>query len=500
MRFSRTLLAFLLALAVVATACTTGGGGEDEPATEESPTAAEAEPEAEPAAPADEAPADSVPAEDEPEPAAEAPEDPAAEDEPAESSSEPGQEPTPEPTPIMLTASFRGVTEDTIHIGIGFWDTTLFGFGFFGEPQLVWDALVGAENADGGIFGRSLKASIAGFNPALPNEMLAACISLTEDHQVFAVLGGLRGDANFCVSEQHETIHIGSQVNARGELLERARAPLASFRIEGTSREERFIAELARRGWFDGATAVGIHYDGSETQDQLGDAVEAAFADAGLEIAITMNIDDLVLDDDALESQSEIMQEQVTDAGIDRMVIFGAAATGLITYGELGIQMAAVDSTNFTTATSSGIDPMALDGTISSAVRLDLATDTVDAETQECLDVVMAALPDARFERPGPGVENSKEDPNYWNYTVLACRDLSLFVQIATAAGPNLTNDSFQAGLDSLSQASLPEIPFLSFGPGKYNGNDTLRLVQFDGDADEDGELVGLGDPVDLTP
>ena len=245
---------------------------------------------------------------------------------------------------------------------------------------------------------------------------------------------------------------------------------------------------------------MGIHYDGSETQDQLGDAVEAAFADAGVEIAITMNIDDLVLDDDAMESQTEIMQEQVSDAGIDRMVIFGAAATGLITYGELGIQMAAVDSTNFTTATSSGIDPMALDGTISSAVRLDLATDPVDAETQECLDVVMAALPDARFERPGPGVENSKDDPNYWNYTVLACRDLSMFVQIATAAGPNLTNDSFQAGLDSLSQASLPEIPFLSFGPGKYNGNDTLRLVQFDGDADEDGELVGLGDPVDLTP
>lgn len=497
MRYPRTLLALLLALAVIATACTTGGGGEDEPAAEESPSAAPAEPEAEPAA---ESPDEPAPAEDEPEPAAEAPAEQAAEDEPAESSSEPAPEPTPEPTPIVLTASFRGVTEDTIHIGVGFWDVSVFGFGFFGEPQPVWDALLDSVNAEGGIYGRSLEASIAGFNPALPNEMLAACISLTEDHQVFAVLGGLRGDANYCVSEQHETIHIGSQVNARGELLERARAPLASFRTEGTAREERFIAELARRGWFDGANAVGVHYDGSETQDQMGDVVEAAFADAGVEIAITMNIDDLVLDDDAMESQTEIMQEQVTDGGIDRMVIFGAAATGLITYGELGIQMAAVDSTNFITAISSGIDPMALDGTISSAERLDLATDPVDAETQECLDVVMAALPDARFERPGPGVENSKEDPNYWNYTVLACRDLSMFIQIATAAGPHLTNESFQAGLDSLSQASLPEIPFLSFGPGKYNGNDTMRLVQFDGDADEDGEIVGLGDPVDLTP
>ena len=493
MKYSRMLLALLLAAAMFATACTTGGGGEDEPAVEESPIAVPTEPAEEPA---EEAPAEPAPEEGEPEPAAETPEEPASEDEP----SEPAPEPTPEPTPVVLTASFRGVTEDTIRIGIGFWDVSMFGFGFFGDPEPVWDALVGAVNADGGIHGRMLAAHIAGFSPALPNEMLAACIKLTEDDQVFAVLGGLRGDANYCVSEQHETIHVGSQVNAKGELLERARAPLASFRIEGTARDEAFIAELARRGWFDGATAVGIHYDGSTTAELLGDVVEAAFADIGVEIAITMNIDDLVLDDDAIESQTEIMQEQVADAGIDRMVIFGAAATGLVTYGDLGIQMAAVDSTNFTTATASGIDPLALDGTISSAVRLDLATDPVDAETQECIDIVSAALPDARFERPGPGVENSEEDPNYWNYTVLACRDLSLFVQIAAASSVELTNDSFQAGLESLTQASLPEIPFLSFGPGKYNGNDTLRLVQFDGDADEDGELVALGDAVDLTP
>ncbi len=493
MRYPRKLLALLLAAAVVATACTTGGGGEDEPAVEEAPTAAPAEPAEEPA---EEAPAEPAPEEGEPEPAAETSEEPASEDE----TSEPAPEPTPEPTPVVLTASFRGVTEDTIRIGIGFWDVSMFGFGFFGDPQPVWDALVGAVNAEGGIHGRMLEAYIAGFSPALPNEMLAACIKLTEDDEVFAVLGGLRGDANFCVSEQHETIHVGSQVNAKGEQLERARAPLASFRIEGTARDEAFIAELARRGWFDGATAVGVHYAETATAELLEEVVEAAFADAGVEIAITMNIDDLVLDDDAIETQTEIMQEQVTNAGIDRMVIFGPAATGLVTYGDLGIQMAAVDSTNFTTAISSGIDPVALDGTISSAVRLDLATDPVDAQTQECLDTVSAALPDARFERPGPGVENSEEDPNYWSYTVLACRDLSLFVQIATAAGVELTNDSFQAGLESLTQASLPEIPFLSFGPGKYNGNDTLRLVQFDGDADEDGELVALGDAVDLTP
>ena len=67
-------------------------------------------------------------------------------------------------------------------------------------------------------------------------------------------------------------------------------------------------------------------------------------------------------------------------------------------------------------------------------------------------------------------------------------------------AGVNPTNDSFRTGIESLTNISLPEIPFVSFAEGKYNGGDTLRLVMFDADADEDGELIPLGDPVDLTP
>ena len=140
MRHRPTLTALLLALAVFATACTTGGGGEDEPAVEESPTAAAEEPAADPEEPAEDAPAEQTPEDDETEPAAEAPEEPATDDEP---------EPAPEPTPIVLTASFRGVTEDTIRIGVGFWDVSLFGFGFFGDPEPVWDALTGAVNAEG---------------------------------------------------------------------------------------------------------------------------------------------------------------------------------------------------------------------------------------------------------------------------------------------------------------------------------------------------------------
>jgi hypothetical protein len=398
------------------------------------------------------------------------------------------------------TASFTGVTEDTIRIGIGHWDTSVFGFGFFGDPNEVVGALTGAINDRGGVNGRMLEPTVASFSPADNEGMLAACITFTEDAEVFAVLGGMRGDANVCVFEQHETILIGSQVGAQGEALERARAPIAGFFAAGTAVEENFIAQLDETGWFDGATRVGIHYDGNVTSDRVSAVADAALADLGLEVAITLNIDDLGLTEDELENRAEIMRQQVRDADIDRMLIFGAAATGYGTYGELDLPLAAPDSANLTTAISTGTDPADLDGTIAAGTRVDLPSDPVDAKTQQCIDDAQAALPDARFEPPGPGVVNTEDDPNHWSYTLIVCRDLDLFVQAATAAGVELTNDSFLAGLDSLTETSFAQIPFASFGPGKYNGNDTLRLVEFDADADEDGEVVPLGAPVDLTP
>jgi len=424
-----------------------------------------------------------------------------ADDPPATTTAPESESPTTTTTtePVERTASFRGVSEDTIDIGVAFWDTSIFGFGFFGDAPAVWTALTDAQNARGGVHGRMLAPTVAGFNPADNEGMLAVCIELTEDAEVFAILGGLRDDANYCVFEQHETILVGSQVFAAGEVLDRAKAPIAGIRAAENATEAALINELDRQGWFDGGV-IGIHFESTEVQERAGDSVSETLSDIGVDVAIELVLDDLAVDDDTTEAQIDIMREQVRSAGITHMVMIGAAATGLIAYGEFDIQLAATESENFATAIQQGVDPLDLDGTVAVSHRVNLLDDPVDAKTQQCLDDVQAALPDARFEKPGPGVENTSENPNYWAYTVLACRDLDLFIQAATAAGVELTNDSFGAGLESLSQTSLPEIPFVSFGPGKYHGGDTLRLVEFDSDADEDGELVPLGDPVDLTP
>ncbi|MDG2028412.1 MAG: hypothetical protein P8J50_14990 [Acidimicrobiales bacterium] len=456
----RRTAALLLVLALAAAACSTGGGDDAGTVVEPEPTASE-------------------------------PETTEPDDDPETTEPE-----TTEPPDVPLTASADGVTAEEINIGVAFWDTSVFGFGFFGDPDSVWSALTDGVDVNG----RSISHTIAGFNPADTTGMLEACIKLTEDTTSFAVLGGMRGDATLCIQEQHATINVGSQVVAAGDSLERARAPIAGFTSDGNTAELIFIDELDGLGWFDGVTEVGLHFAGEDVHDRLIDDLEGALGDLGITVAIDINFGDLGLDEDQLENRTEILQQRVEDAGIGHMLIFGAAATGLVTYADLDIELASIDANNFTTAVSSGIDPANLDGTIAATGRLDLATDPVDEKTQACIDTVAAALPDERLERPGPGVENSADDPNYWPYTVLVCRDLDLFVQIATAAGPELTHESFQAGLDLLTQTSLPEIPFVSFGPDKLNGGDTLRLVQFDGDADEDGEVVSIAEPVGLTP
>ena len=69
----------------------------------------------------------------------------------------------------------------------------------------------------------------------------------------------------------------------------------------------------------------------------------------------------------------------------------------------------------------------------------------------------------------------------------------------ATAAGPELTNDSFRTGIESLGSISLPGQALASFGPGKYDGEDGFRLVSFDPDDGEQGSFTPLTEIVDTA-
>jgi len=57
---------------------------------------------------------------------------------------------------------------------------------------------------------------------------------------------------------------------------------------------------------------------------------------------------------------------------------------------------------------------------------------------------------------------------------------LLLVAQVAAAAGPDLTNDSFGAAAASMGTIRIPAERFASLGPGKPDARDGLALAEWD--------------------
>ena len=115
-----------------------------------------------------------------------------------------------------LTASFRGITATEIKIGVAVVDFACIAqFVDFtqGDAEKIVNALVGDLNKNGGIGGRQVKLVIKKLCPLNPADTAAACTSLTDDEQVFAVIGiydtpPSDGAQQLCIAKDKSTVLI----------------------------------------------------------------------------------------------------------------------------------------------------------------------------------------------------------------------------------------------------------------------------------------------------
>jgi hypothetical protein len=94
-----------------------------------------------------------------------------------------------------------------------------------------------------------------------------------------------------------------------------------------------------------------------------------------------------------------------------------------------------------------------------------------------------------------PPEELGETDDNYWSGTSGTCQRLAMFVQIAEAAGPDLTNDSWIAALDQVPDLGIPGYEFVSISADKVDARDELLLAEYDLATLSFDELT---EPVDL--
>jgi hypothetical protein len=482
-------IAVLMAVALVAGAC--GGDNDDDEGGEA------AAPQATAAASASE-PADSdgdaepAPAESEPEETASAPtQEPADTEGPA-----PEAAPEAAPEPIVLTDSFRGVTSEAILIGHSSIDFEKLNADFgldlpyqnFGPPFL---ALVDWYNEQGGVLGRRLEVVSELFLPVGATTAEEACLKLTEDVQVFAVLNGFAGpgaeQVNTCVTELHDTILVGGlptpeQAEAAGGLwvspqmsLERRNTAMVSI-LEQTGRIEDLSPVMI----------IGAHPEQQALVDGIADDLRAAGAEVPVVGVVTTTGDQF-----ATQAEMDVYIERARSDGIVSILLTGEDEYRNVHLWNTAPEFVYLIGNGDRLADWQREQPDGLQSGTMVLTARGGPSPMEDPRILHCIDVIEAALGIEIL----PLEQLGEDDIQHWAGMINACRDLAMFVQIAEAAGPDLTNDSWVAALDNVPDLSVPGVQFASLSANKVDAADELFLVEYDFDTRAFIELAG---PLDV--
>lgn len=454
------LTALLVGLAVVAAAC-----GSDDPESEDS--SAESTP----------GPAD---AEATGEPTEDATEEPS--DEPADA---PTDDATTEPTdePVELTATWTGVTEDTIRVGVAEIDAeAVLEFGVeldILDPDKVYPAYAAAFNEAGGAHGRQVDVTVELFLPVGNAESDAACTLLTQDVEVFLALGRMLNDNPLCFTELHDTPYVGA-FGLTDERDERSNGQFWSFGMANERQRSDSVIALDEAGVFDGAR-VGLYWSQAELP-VVDDVIRPLLEDLGVDVVSEAQLDDYAGDTAATEAALEIIFERFAADGADTLL----NVSEIVSFSR-GVEQSGYEGqlvylngqmTNESLVADSDFDPDILIGAVGAAGAG--ATFEEKLSDELWLDCVEVLNTYGGFDEPLVPEELEDAIADYIRGT---CATWRLMEAMLVAAGPELTPESLSEGAEGLGEIQLPATFAASLAPGKHDASDAVRLFEYDPDA-----------------
>jgi hypothetical protein len=366
--------------------------------------------------------------------------------------------------PPELTASFRGVTESEIRIGVAMLDATAFGVDR-GDLEAKWQVVIDAVNDAGGVYGRELIPSYSTYPPVGSVAADEACLRLVENVEVFAFVGEARENTELCYTELHNTIAVNA-IGISEESIDRSGGLLFTPESPPLRIQELAVAAFARADLIDGE-AIWVHALGGK--ESLIEPVVAAIEAGGGEVVGTSVT---VVDGGDIAASA-----RDHDTMVERAIADGATAIYAIDYASLPVAGALVragaDLTMLTTAGEAAdfgnadVDLDLVDVRIASRESLDDMFDRDVNGVRECVDRFEAASGETvNVGDPDAEVKNLRA-------TIRACQAIELFVTVATAAGPDLTNDNFQAAAETIGDFELTGAAAASLGPDKFAADDT---------------------------
>ncbi|MEM7143347.1 MAG: hypothetical protein AAF548_20190 [Actinomycetota bacterium] len=465
---TRRFSAILIALAVVASACGDDGGSD---ATADGTAPPEAADDTAPPEAADgDGAGDDAPADDETVPQDTAPTTAAPEEE--------------------RRASFRGVTEDVIRVGVidYDWDTLAAAGVSLGNSNSVdlMEAAVQEINDRGGIYGRTLEIYAKEFLPVGATEADQVCVELTEDEEVFLVLGRLRDDQVLCFTETYETAAFTLRGMTESR-LERSAAPYVTIAGVEEERIATIIGLMDDLGVLGDAT-IGVTGSAGANQSNF-DAALAELRNLGYDPTDALSGE---TGDDVSESEreAELLYERLKQAGVDTAIATTGVANEIAVARSSGFEPDQWILTTMITGralTDGGVPWEFLDGALSATIT-PVGTSAQpglvdDPDTSACIDDLVS--------RSGHEVFYELDvEINDIGSALLACGLARIVENALLNAGVNPTNETLQAGIEAIGELELAGYGTATLSAGDYGAVDTPRLVRFDG-------ATGVWNPVE---
>jgi len=374
-----------------------------------------------------------------------------------------------------------GVTDDSVKVGVTYVDLESLGDIVsldHGDYEVAYDAIAESVNAEGGIHGRQLELVFAPVNPVGTEGAEAACLELTEDEQVFVVVGFFIDDSPLCYLETQETALIGGTMTP--ERLERAAAPWFTHE-SSTDLQTEVIRAMAEAGELDGT--VGIYVRPGE-EEQMDDIVVPLLDELGIEVAETAVLDAPPDDVAAGNAATQVIAERFESAGVDQVLLLGTAGLAWASGAEdldyrpkllltdPNSMLAFINDTG-------GRDLTLLDGAVTGGLYGGAANQFDLPAMQECVEIVR----DAGGTVDDPG-EAAPDAPETWVSTFNACNNIRLLTALLEAAGEDLNYGTFAAGSEGL-EVQLPNEPEpVTYGPPPSADGDRPAYL-YDWDPDE---------------
>ena len=368
-------------------------------------------------------------------------------------------------------AATPGVSKDEIELGVTYVDldairdvTDIS----HGDYETAYHAVIDELNKKGGVNGRKIVPVFAPINPIGTAPAQEACLKLIEDKHVFATVGFFYFDAPLCYVAQHDTPILGGTMDPT--YLKKAKAPWMTLE-SGPEVTPRAVDALVKSGDLKGK--IGVVGLATEQKNLLDAAVLPALKRNGIKNTVAI-IDTPLTDTVAATQQAGTIAEKFKSEGLKTVLLVGGAPSVFSNALKNSDYRPKLVGTPFSTfqgaALNKATDPALWKG----SATADIAAEFSDPSLQKCYSTVEKATGKTIIERPQPGT------PDYQASARAACQYISLFAQLAGAAGKELTVASFGKAAAKLGSVTIPGLGTIKYDPKTHTWTQPLWTYKYD--------------------